>query len=156
MSAKGDTWQFEADDNAQWRRVPDAADPLIKTRGEPPPATLRRAATPPFPGDAFCGESMGAIWRQKVAVGGVRRQFNERAGGEHDEGARAGRQPAKNRRSGRGGLGGVVAARLRDDSAGSVRYAAVWRHNMPSVVSPLIRRYTVGSLCPNIASSCAG
>jgi len=29
MKARGDTWQFEADDNAQWRRVPDSADPLI-------------------------------------------------------------------------------------------------------------------------------
>ncbi|KRR05763.1 protease inhibitor Inh/omp19 family protein [Bradyrhizobium valentinum] len=34
MSAKGDTWQFEADDNAQWRRVPDTADPLIMIRGQ--------------------------------------------------------------------------------------------------------------------------
>jgi hypothetical protein len=25
-------WQFEADDNAQWRRVPDTADPLIMLR----------------------------------------------------------------------------------------------------------------------------
>jgi Protease inhibitor Inh len=32
MSAKGDAWQFEADDNAQWRRVPDNADPLIMLR----------------------------------------------------------------------------------------------------------------------------
>jgi len=32
LSAKGDTWQFEADDNAQWRRVPDTADPLIMLR----------------------------------------------------------------------------------------------------------------------------
>jgi hypothetical protein len=32
MSASGETWQFEADDNAQWRRVPDAADPLIMLR----------------------------------------------------------------------------------------------------------------------------
>lgn len=32
MSAKGDIWQFEADDNAQWRRVPDTADPLIMLR----------------------------------------------------------------------------------------------------------------------------
>jgi hypothetical protein len=32
MSARGDTWQFEADDNAQWRRVPDSADPLIMLR----------------------------------------------------------------------------------------------------------------------------
>ncbi len=32
MSASGDVWQFEADDNAQWRRVPDAADPLIMLR----------------------------------------------------------------------------------------------------------------------------
>ncbi len=32
MSASGQTWQFEADDNAQWRRVPDSADPLIMLR----------------------------------------------------------------------------------------------------------------------------
>jgi hypothetical protein len=32
MSKSGDTWQFEADDNAQWRRVPDSADPLIMLR----------------------------------------------------------------------------------------------------------------------------
>jgi hypothetical protein len=32
LSANGDTWQFEADDNAQWRRVPDSADPLIMLR----------------------------------------------------------------------------------------------------------------------------
>jgi len=32
MSAGGDVWHFEADDNAQWRRVPDAADPLIMLR----------------------------------------------------------------------------------------------------------------------------
>jgi Protease inhibitor Inh len=32
MSARGETWQFEADDNAQWRRVPDSADPLILLR----------------------------------------------------------------------------------------------------------------------------
>jgi len=32
MSDKGETWQFEADDNAQWRRVPDSADPLIMLR----------------------------------------------------------------------------------------------------------------------------
>jgi hypothetical protein len=34
MSATGQTWQFEADDNAQWRRVPDTADPLIMIRGQ--------------------------------------------------------------------------------------------------------------------------
>jgi hypothetical protein len=34
MSANGQTWQFEADDNAQWRRVPDSADPLIMMRGQ--------------------------------------------------------------------------------------------------------------------------
>jgi hypothetical protein len=34
MSARGETWQFEADDNAQWRRVPDSADPLIMVRGQ--------------------------------------------------------------------------------------------------------------------------
>ena len=32
LSANGDVWHFEADDNAQWRRVPDAADPLIMLR----------------------------------------------------------------------------------------------------------------------------
>jgi hypothetical protein len=32
MSAGGETWTFEADDNAQWRRVPDSADPLIMLR----------------------------------------------------------------------------------------------------------------------------
>ena len=31
-SASGETWQFEADDNAQWRRMPDSADPLILLR----------------------------------------------------------------------------------------------------------------------------
>ena len=34
MSAAGQTWQFEADDNAQWRRVPDTADPLIMLRSQ--------------------------------------------------------------------------------------------------------------------------
>jgi hypothetical protein len=32
LSDSGETWQFEADDNAQWRRVPDTADPLIMLR----------------------------------------------------------------------------------------------------------------------------
>jgi Protease inhibitor Inh len=32
MSNSGETWQFEADDNAQWRRVPDGTDPLIMLR----------------------------------------------------------------------------------------------------------------------------
>jgi hypothetical protein len=32
MSDRGDTWRFEADDNAQWRLVPDTADPLIMVR----------------------------------------------------------------------------------------------------------------------------
>jgi Protease inhibitor Inh len=32
MSASGEIWQFEADDNAQWRRVPDSTDPLILLR----------------------------------------------------------------------------------------------------------------------------
>jgi hypothetical protein len=32
LSAKGEIWRFEADDNSQWRRVPDSADPLIMTR----------------------------------------------------------------------------------------------------------------------------
>jgi Protease inhibitor Inh len=31
-SDKGDSWRFEADDNAQWRLVPDSADPLIMLR----------------------------------------------------------------------------------------------------------------------------
>ena len=32
MSDRGETWHFEADDNAQWRFVPDSADPLIMLR----------------------------------------------------------------------------------------------------------------------------
>lgn len=32
LSSKGEIWRFEADDNAQWRRVPDSADPLILMR----------------------------------------------------------------------------------------------------------------------------
>ena len=32
MSDSGEVWRFEADDNAQWRRVPDSADPLIMLR----------------------------------------------------------------------------------------------------------------------------
>ena len=32
MAKSGQSWQFEADDNAQWRRVPDTADPLIMLR----------------------------------------------------------------------------------------------------------------------------
>jgi Protease inhibitor Inh len=32
FSASGETWHFEADDNAQWRRMPDMADPLILLR----------------------------------------------------------------------------------------------------------------------------
>jgi hypothetical protein len=32
MSKSGEIWHFEADDNAQWRRVPDSADPLIMLR----------------------------------------------------------------------------------------------------------------------------
>jgi len=32
MWKAGDVWQFEADDNAQWRRVPDTADPLMLLR----------------------------------------------------------------------------------------------------------------------------
>ena len=32
ISNGGDVWRFEADDNAQWRRVPDSADPLIMLR----------------------------------------------------------------------------------------------------------------------------
>jgi Protease inhibitor Inh len=32
LSQGGEVWRFEADDNAQWRRVPDSADPLIMLR----------------------------------------------------------------------------------------------------------------------------
>ena len=32
MSDRGETWHFEADDNAQWRLAPDSADPLIMLR----------------------------------------------------------------------------------------------------------------------------
>jgi hypothetical protein len=32
FSEKGEAWHFEADDNAQWRRVPDSVDPLIMLR----------------------------------------------------------------------------------------------------------------------------
>ena len=32
MSEGGEVWRFEADDNAQWRRVPDSADPLLMVR----------------------------------------------------------------------------------------------------------------------------
>ena len=32
QSAKGEIWRFEADDNSQWRRIPESADPLILTR----------------------------------------------------------------------------------------------------------------------------
>jgi hypothetical protein len=32
ISASGETWHFQADDNAQWRLVPDTADPLILVR----------------------------------------------------------------------------------------------------------------------------
>jgi hypothetical protein len=32
MSANGETWHFQADDNAQWRLVPDTANPLILVR----------------------------------------------------------------------------------------------------------------------------
>lgn len=31
-SASGEIWRFEADDSAQWRRVPDSADPMILVR----------------------------------------------------------------------------------------------------------------------------
>jgi hypothetical protein len=33
-SKSGESWLFEADDNAQWRKVPDTADPLIMLRGQ--------------------------------------------------------------------------------------------------------------------------
>jgi hypothetical protein len=32
MAANGGIWHFQADDNAQWRLVPDSADPLIMLR----------------------------------------------------------------------------------------------------------------------------
>lgn len=32
ISARGEIWRFEADDNAQWRRVPDTVDPFILVR----------------------------------------------------------------------------------------------------------------------------
>jgi len=32
QSSSGEIWRFEADDNAQWRRVPDSADPLLLMR----------------------------------------------------------------------------------------------------------------------------
>lgn len=32
MSENGEAWHFQADDNAQWRLVPDSADPLIMVR----------------------------------------------------------------------------------------------------------------------------
>jgi len=32
MSDRGEVWRFEADDNAQWRLVPDSANPLIMLR----------------------------------------------------------------------------------------------------------------------------
>lgn len=32
ISAKRETWRFEADDNAQWRRIPDSADPMLLVR----------------------------------------------------------------------------------------------------------------------------
>ncbi|GAB1718035.1 MAG: peptidase [Nitrobacter sp.] len=32
ISASGETWHFQADDNAQWRLIPDTANPLILMR----------------------------------------------------------------------------------------------------------------------------
>jgi hypothetical protein len=32
LAPSGEAWHFEADDNAQWRRVPDTADPLVLVR----------------------------------------------------------------------------------------------------------------------------
>jgi hypothetical protein len=32
MSGSGEIWRFEADDNAQWRLVPDSANPLLMVR----------------------------------------------------------------------------------------------------------------------------
>ncbi len=32
LTSNGNTWRFEADDNAQWRRVPDSADPILLVR----------------------------------------------------------------------------------------------------------------------------
>lgn len=31
-ATSGEVWRFEADDNAQWRRVPDSADPMLLVR----------------------------------------------------------------------------------------------------------------------------
>jgi hypothetical protein len=32
VTSNGNIWRFEADDNAQWRRVPDSADPILLVR----------------------------------------------------------------------------------------------------------------------------
>lgn len=32
QAANGETWRFQPDDNAQWRRVPDSADPFLMVR----------------------------------------------------------------------------------------------------------------------------
>jgi len=32
LAASGEAWHFEADDNAQWRRVPDTADAMVLVR----------------------------------------------------------------------------------------------------------------------------
>jgi len=32
LSKSGEAWRFEADDNAQWRKMPDSVDPLILVR----------------------------------------------------------------------------------------------------------------------------
>jgi hypothetical protein len=32
LAQSGESWHFEADDNAQWRKIPDSADPLIMLR----------------------------------------------------------------------------------------------------------------------------
>src|SRR5207248_3485676 len=46
MSQGGETWQFEADDNAQWRTVPDSADTLIMLRGQQIPDALEPLCVP--------------------------------------------------------------------------------------------------------------
>ncbi len=42
QSATGEIWRFEADDNAQWRRIPDSADPLILMRVGCPSSCFER------------------------------------------------------------------------------------------------------------------
>jgi hypothetical protein len=32
IASSGEVWRFGADDHAQWRRIPDSADPFIMVR----------------------------------------------------------------------------------------------------------------------------